>query len=136
MINIFSVPVGGKRAQSHQPSKLQNTTAKKSKQYKKCYAWSITNHICFLEKKCSGDGETSFFVYCKICAAFREKMHQSCLLGFKGFSGNIEGFKPEYFTRHVEEEGHKHFHENCKCCSVGANGRLYERDHSRNACPA
>jgi len=62
----------------------------------------------WLEKKCSGDGETSFFVYCKIWAAFREKMHQSCSLGFKGFSGNIEGFKPEYFTRHVEEEGHKH----------------------------
>ena len=35
-------------------------------------------------------------------------MHKSSSLGFKGFYGNIEGFKPEYFTRHVEEEGHKH----------------------------
>jgi len=37
----------------------------------------------------------------------RENAEESSL-GFKGFSGNIEGFKPEYFTRHVEEEGHKH----------------------------
>ena len=111
MIKKISVPVGGKRAQPDQPSKLQNTTAKKSKQYKKCYAWSI-NYYAFpcLEKKCSGDGETIFFVCCKICAAFPEKMHMSSLLGFKGFSGNIEGFKPEYFTRHVEEEGHNHAH--------------------------
>ena len=65
----------------------------------------------WFEKKCSGDGETSFFVCCKICAAFPEKMHKSSSLGFKGFSGNIEGFKPEYFTRHVEEEGHKHAQE-------------------------
>ena len=35
-------------------------------------------------------------------------MHKSSSLGFKGFSRNIEGFKPEYFTRHVEEEGHQH----------------------------
>ena len=62
----------------------------------------------WVEKKCSGDGETSFSVCCKICAAFPEKMHKSSLFGFKGFSWNIEGFKPEYFTRHVEEEGHKH----------------------------
>ena len=64
----------------------------------------------WLEKKCSGDVETSFFVCYKICAAFPEKMHKSSSLGFKGFSGNI-GFKPEYFTRHVEEEGHKHAQE-------------------------
>ena len=37
-------------------------------------------------------------------------MHKGSSLGFKGFSGNI-GFKPEYFTRHVEEEGHKHAQE-------------------------
>jgi len=41
MINNFYVPIGGKRAQPDQPLKLQNTTAKKSKQYKKYYAWSI-----------------------------------------------------------------------------------------------
>jgi len=33
---------------------------------------------------------------------------ESSSLGFKGFYGNIEGFKPEYFTRHIDEEGHKH----------------------------
>ena len=36
----------------------------------------------------------------------KSKQYKKC-----GVSGNIEGFKPEYFTRHVEEEGHKHAQE-------------------------
>ena len=46
----------------------------------------------WLEKKCSGDGETSFFVCCKICAAFPEKMHKSSSLGFKGFWKHAQEF--------------------------------------------
>ena len=68
MINIFSVPVGGKRAQPDQPSKLQNTTAKKSKMVR--LVNQLRTAFPWLEKKCSGDGETSFSVCCKICAAF------------------------------------------------------------------
>ena len=48
----------------------------------------------WLEKKCSGDGETSFSVCCKIWAAFPEKMPKSSSLGFKGFSGNKKVSNP------------------------------------------
>jgi len=51
-------------------------------------------------------------------------------------SGNKLSFKPEYFTRHVDEKVHKRaraiFRESC---SVGIEGRLHERNNTRNACP-
>ena len=139
MINNFSVPVGGKRAQPDQPSKLQNTTAKKNKKTsstKNTTLGQLLTAFPWLEKQCFGDGETSFSVCCKIWAAFPEKMPKSSSLGFKGFSGNIEvsNLNQARGRRRPRTCTDFFFHENYKRCST--NGRLYERDTPETHAPA
>ena len=106
--------------------------------YRLFLVWILLTAFPWLEKQCFGDGETSFSVCCKIWAPFPEKMPKSSSLGFKGFSGNTEvsNLKQARGRRKPRRCTEIFFHENYKRCSVGANGRLYERDHTRNARPS
>ena len=112
MINNFSVPVGGKRAQPDKTLEAAKYNSQKIQAVQKILR--LVNQLAafpWLEKKCSGDGETSFLICCKICAAFPEEMHKRFFAWIQRLLWKHRRFQTRIFHRHVEEEGHKHAQE-------------------------